>query len=290
MSMISRALKIAGLLVVSASLLLPLTFAHTSGDAGSGKDAPGQMAKAYELPAYGTYSGYLTTEDRDAYRHTRTHEGPTCISTHASAVPTGEVALNVSSAGSWRAAYAAFGPGKDTRLAFAAPSTVASSLVFHNGDPADAGTYEFSLSALTPDGVTRDSGTSGIIRDAPHMLADAVEVAAGCLGGRLSTGDAMDVRDAFRFDAVAGATAVLSFAQTTSTSIAQMSLVAPDGTTVARLMSGDVEAVALPSDGTYYLSVSIPLSMSTTSTTYLIGFIDGPPDEHPCRPSCLELA
>lgn len=290
MSMIPRALQIAGLLAVSASLLLPMTFAQTAGDAGSGKDAPGLVANAYELPDYGTYSGYMTTEDRDAYRHTRTHEGPTCISTRATAMPTGDVVLNVTSGGSSRAAYAAFGPGKDTRLAFSAPSSVASSLLFRNGDPADAGDYQFSLSALTADAITRDAGTSGIIRDAPHMLSDAVAITAGCFGGKLSTGDAADIRDAFRFEGVTGATAVLSFAQTTSTNLAQMTLVAPDGTSLARLASGAVEAVTLPTDGTYYLSVSIPVSMSTTSTTYLVGFIDGPPDEHPCRPSCLELA
>ena len=263
--------------IIGIALLLATSIAVADSpfDPGSGRDASNLESDPTLLPGFGAYHGDLPLGDVDWYAVNMT-SAPSCIV--GTAVATAGFEFTLASRGlSPHRITTPVPPNLETRLAFAGPGMTRALAGIAKGTT-DA-RYDFSLTRY---GFESFSGVDGgSPNDAPALLSNAVPVPSPCFKGSVGLKDTADV---YSFQAQVSDQVIYSLAASGSSSPSLQVLDAA-GTALGAIGSGGIASLSIPSTGTYYLAVSVPLD--STSSNYLIGLVGpDPPPGNPCRPHC----
>lgn len=262
---------------------------ETQDDANSGKDAGDSKGSSLRLQAAGRYQAHFKDLDSDWYVHGTDASSAACVQVTASGERlTNAVLEPQTSAGtrtlSTSGASVSFGLAtldlQDTHFKFSTDGTKTGSKQ-----------YGFETSVLSASTVTADVGGS----DASASLLGATSLPDGCFGGTMESANA-DTKDVYTFEGTTGDATVFTFAQISSTTTLEASLLRPDGTEFGRTGSGGSIAAVLDMDGSWYLAVevvdtggtalrqsisalTIPALAADSDTDYTVGA---------CKPVCYE--
>lgn len=256
-------------------LLASVAAADSPYDPGQGRDASDSEDAPTLLPGFGAYHGDLPAGDQDWYG-VDTPGAPACIV--ATATATAGFDLTLASRGqSPHRVTTAVPPNLETRLAFAGPAMTRALVNVARG--ATDARYDFTLQGYGLDSFGgEDGGTAG---DAPALPGGALPVPGPCFKGAVGLKDTADV---YSFSALAGDQIVYSLAAPTASS-PSLQVLDGAGAALGAVPSGGIGSVRVPSTGTYFLAVSVPLD--STTANYLVGIIGpDPPPGNPCRPHC----
>lgn len=246
-------------------------------DAGIGGDASDAKASPTALPAYAGYRGGLDPgTDQDWFSVGTISTGPTCILMDARANTGIGLSLTITSGNVSRELSTESGTGGWNRLALASMGVEHTRAgLLARGTPTN---YDLRLQRLSPGQMGPGDGGSGA--DAGATTATAVRAPDQCFAGQIELlqGDSVDL---YSFTVNTSREVVVSLAGANSVSA---SIVDAVGTVVASgITPGEAEIVALPSAGTYYMSMS-----AASPSSYVIGLVG--PDDPPgsgCRPTCM---
>lgn len=265
-------------MVVALLFVASLATADSPFDPGAGHDASNTAEAPTALPAFDRYSGDLPAGDADWYA-INSSAAAACIVLEAVA----NVGYDLTLATRGSAAHSIkspVAPNLWTRLTLAQPG-VTRTLVGIEGTPTASGNYELAVTRHTLESFTgMDGGTAG---DAPSIPQGALPVKGSCFKGTVGLKDSADV---YAFNASMGDQIVYSLAATGASSPSLRVLDATGAPLGNIIGSGGVGTLSVPSAGTYYVAVSVPLDSS--SSGYLVGLVGpDPPPGSPCRPHCM---
>ena len=265
-------------MLLALAVVASVASADSPFDPGSGKDASGSADDPTLLPGFGQWSGDLPAGDVDWYG-VDTTGAPACAMLTTNATAGHDVTLGVRGA----APHSIRGiapPGTPVRIALAAPGVTRTLAGFHSATSTDL-KYAFHLERLTLDGFAGGDGDTGT--DAGGLLSNAMPVKSHCFRGSVGLKDSTDV---YAFTVPSPDQVVYSLAASGAASPSLRILDAAGAALGAVVGSGGIGVVNLPSAGTYYLSVTIPLDSSASN--YLVGLVGpDPPPGSPCRPYCM---
>lgn len=260
---------------VALVLFTSLAVADSPFDPGNGQDASNLESAPTILPAFGAYHGHLPLGDQDWYG-VDTVAAPACIV--GTAVATAGFDFTLATRGqSPHGITTPVPPNLETRLAVAGPAMTRAVAGIARGTA--AAQYDFTLTRYGLDDFTGgDGGSSG---DAPALLGSAVPVPGPCFRGSVGLKDSADV---YSFRVGMGDQVIYSLAAP-GTSSPSLQVLDAAGSVLGAIGSGGIGSVTVPSTGTYYLAVSVPLDSS--GSNYLVGLVGpDPPPGSPCRPHC----
>ena len=263
---------------VALLFVASLAAADSPFDPGAGYDASNSVDAPTMLPGFGAYSGDLPASDADWYAVDSTASAA-CIVLEAVANVGYDLTLATRGV-SPHSIKTPVPPNLGTRIALAQPG-VTRTLVGIEGTPSVSGNYEFTVTRYTLESFTGgDGGTSG---DAPSIPQGALPVKGSCVKGTVGLKDSADV---YAFNASMGDQVVYSLAATGASSPSLRVLDATGAPLGTIIGSGGIGSLSVPSAGTYYVAVSVPLDSS--SSGYLVGLVGpDPPPGSPCRPHCM---
>lgn len=251
--------------LVALVAVLPWTAAAAQqDDAGMGRDAADSAWTASPIPGSGTYAGTAGAHDRDWYV-AATPSGPVCAVVDVASEAARTVSLAFwTEAGRIRAVSKDL-PAGGGRLVLSARDATR---VYVGLGQAEIAAYTFDLEIV---GAGADmAGDPGV----PESTA------GGCLVGTLSGPMAID---RYVFSGAAGQVVDVSMAATTAA--VSTALIDPAGVVVDGFVSGEAQAVTLPSAGTYTLE-----TRSSTTSAYALSLDLSDPGPQGCRPNCFEFA
>lgn len=271
------------ILVVS---LLGVGTGASNFDAGTSADAGNTRSAALNLAGFGSYNGYLASNDVDWYRLAANHSSPVCISATGTGDSVQAIGLTVTSAYAERAVTTKYAPGALGRLAIAAPSLkevhydVSTTVLGSAGQ----GAYTFTLERTPLPSASAGDALSGT--DASDNLTSALTVSVPCFGGHLSVlSTVIDARDIFAL--TAAEPGVLLYSLSTAGDVQPITLTVRNASGAAMgttLTSAGLATVEVPAAGSYYLEVSRQ-GGSVSEMGYMVGAVFGPPSST-CRPQC----
>lgn len=220
---------------------------ETQDDANSGKDASGSKGSAMRLENPGRYDAHFKDLDSDWYVHGTGTTAAKCVQVTSSGERLTDSRLEVDSYRSLAV------KGGDVTFGLAAVDVQDVHFLFStDGTKVGSKRYDFATSVLSSSGITSDYGGS----DASGTLVGATASPDGCFGGTLNSGTG-DTADVYTFSGTRGDQVVFTMAQASSGETLEISLVAPNGTTVGRTGSGGSISATLDATGSWYLVVEV---------------------------------
>lgn len=273
-------------LAVVVLFALPLTLAEApQNDAGLGIDAGNTRSTATLLPAEGSYSGELRSQDDDWYTRVYAPAARCAILTVA-ADSDSAATLAVRSNGVDHWVKAPLPQGTTSRFVLAGSAvTQAWAGLERNpnpagNDPARPRFYSFGLETTTSNG----PGDAGTGQDAGGLLSQALPITRSCVSGQVDRNAVGlgDVTDLYTFRGTQGQQLIATLGAAAPVTL---SIATPTGVELGTLSPDGLLDVRLPETGEYRLTMT---AASGGPVPYVIGLLG--PDEPPgsgCRPTCI---